>query len=394
MESFREARNWLDQLKSEAQFFRKSKKPSLSVVEKILDSLGRPDYSFEWRVMVGGTAGKGTVCAYTEQTLLDYGKKVAVLSSPHLQIITERIRINGRLISQKDFEKSVLEIKKHSEKINEIPTFYEVIILAGIWSAKKANCKILVAEIGMGGRLDAVNAIQGKRISILTFVGTDHLEFFEDSVDKLAEEKAGIFTKDSVLNLSYDKKYGSILNKISNREVVFVKGIRNKLNKKIARKACEKIITKNDFVMTRRILPCRWEKIITKEGKQIILEGAHSEPRFKFILPKLKKITEKKIAIFAMTKNHNPEDFKIILDYFDAIIWTKISGERGFWNPEILAEKFKKGIVENDPQKAFEKAQKKTNKIIVLGSFYLCGKIRENFYASKDILKQQTEFPD
>ena len=99
MERFFEAQNWLNELASEAKFFRENQSPSLFAVEKILDALGSPDKFFDLRVIVGGTAGKGTVCRLVEDILFRAGKKVATLSSPHIQIVTERIRINGKIIS-------------------------------------------------------------------------------------------------------------------------------------------------------------------------------------------------------------------------------------------------------------------------------------------------------
>ncbi len=81
MHRFLSAQSWLEQLASEAQFFRKNSPPSLGAVNAILDELGRPDESFEWRIIVGGTAGKGTTCRLVEDVLLRSGKSVATLGS-------------------------------------------------------------------------------------------------------------------------------------------------------------------------------------------------------------------------------------------------------------------------------------------------------------------------
>ncbi len=393
MNNFEKVQNWLNKLASEAKFFRKGKAPTLEVVNKILDELERPDEYFKWRVVVGGTAGKGTVCALVENVLEGQGIRTACLMSPHIQVVTERIRIGGQLISKEDFEENILEIKKIAKKLKIPPTYYEAIVLAGILAAQKAKAEVLICEVGMGGRLDAVNAVRGKRVSALTFVGNDHLEFFENKIEKLAAEKAGIFTKDSVLNLSFEQKYYSILKDQAHSDIEFMKGVKSKLCKKIARRICEKVLGKNDFMMAKAQLPARWEKLKSPpvKGNTIILDGAHSQDRFEFILPKLKKITGKKIGIFAMAKNHDPESFKIILPYFDEVIWTEVSGEREFWPASYLQEKLKTGTMEKNPIKAFELVQKSGGKIFVMGSFYLCGKIRELFYSSEEILNQRME---
>jgi len=403
MEHFHKAEDWLMKLSSEAQFFRKDTPPSLEVVQQILDALGRPDQSFAWRVIVGGTAGKGTVCRLIEDVLLYAGKKVATLISPHVQVLAERVRINGVLINADEFGLTLLKIKKVCEELLVIPTYYEAIILAGILSAKNAGCEILICEVGMGGRLDAVNSVQGKRVSALTFIGDDHLEMFDGNIGKMANEKAGIFTSDSVYNVSYEQKMCSTLNKIAKTEIDYVKGIKAKLNKKLARKICKHVLGHDKFIMRKIQLPGRWEKInsqlkitndeLLERKQKIILDAAHSAPRFEFILPKIKKLKGPKIGVFAMTKNHDPKSFSPILDQFDEIIWTEVQGEREFHKSEELQKIYERGVFETNPTQALKKAQDMDGTVIVLGSFYLVGILREQFYSSEKILEQQTEFP-
>ncbi len=391
MRNYQKALDWLNELSSEGKFFRVNKKPSLDTINFILNALGRPDKSFQWRVVVGGTAGKGTVCRLTEDVLLEQGKTVATLMSPHLQVVTERVRINGKLISANDFGASILEIKAVSTVKNK-PTYYEAIVLSGILAAKKLGCEILITEVGIGGEWDAVNAVQGKRISALTFIGDDHLKTLGGSLEAIAKTKAGIFTKDTVYAISAEKVFTGILSVKSPIEIKWVKGLPQKMTKKIARKICEKILGNRNFTMRKIRIPARWEKI-----ENIILDGAHARPRFEFIKPKLKKITGSKVAIIAMTKNHNPEDLTSIFDEFDEIFWvTVLSQDRDFWLSNELKHRLGKGNARfDDPLKALTEVQRKfpLSKIFVLGSFYLCGKIRNKYYPASEILMQRTEFP-
>ncbi|MCF7812680.1 hypothetical protein K9M59_03770 [Candidatus Gracilibacteria bacterium] len=384
MEYFHQAQDWLLKLASEAKFFRENTPPSLMVMEKILELLGRPDRSFEWRIIVGGTAGKGTVCYRTEDVFLRQGKKVITLTSPHLQVVTERIRLNGKLIGSELFGKAILQIRDIAAQLKLQPTYYETIVLAGILTGKDAGCEIFIGEIGLGGRLDAVNVVGGKRIAALTFIGEDHLQHF-GTLKNMAREKAGIFTSDSVLNLSYEKKFRDILTEKG--DVQFLTGIESKLNKKLSRKICERVLGHSDFQMQKIQIPGRWEKI-----GNIILDNAHSAPRMKFILPKIKKIKGRKIGILGLGKNHDPEIFKIIAPSLDEIIWTKMVGVRDFWDPKELQKKIGKGIIEPDPIKAFEKAKNDRGTVFVFGMF-LSGEIRNLFYTPEKILSQQTQFP-
>ncbi|MCF7831179.1 hypothetical protein K9M41_04275 [Candidatus Gracilibacteria bacterium] len=379
MDKFSEAHDWLVKLSSESKFFRDKTIPKLEIVNRFLDELGRPDQSFDFRVIVGGTAGKGTVCRLIEDVLVRQGRKVLTLISPHVQVVTERIRLNGQLISREDFGDNILQIKEVAERVKILPTYYEAIVLAGILAGKKNNCEILVAEVGCGGEFDAVNAVKGSRISALTFIGEDHLEVLGGTLEKVAETKSGIFTADSVLNLSCEKKFTSILEKRG--KVHFVKGIPNKLNKKLARNILEKILGTGDFAMQKVNIPARWEKI-----GNVILDGAHSAPRFDYILPKLQKIKGKKIGLLAMGKGHDPHSFKIIASELDEIVWTKVSGDREFWSPEELQKVVGRGEIEEDPIKAFNLAKEKEGTLLVLGSFYLAGQIRDLFYPSEKII--------
>lgn len=427
MEQFHKAQDWLKTLQSEAQFFRGKGHPTLEVTNRLLDAFDRPDKTFAWRVVVGGTAGKGTVCRLTEDVLVRAGKKVTTFFSPHVQVITERIRINGRLIAQETFGECILRVRETATKINVAPTYYEAIIVAGILAGRDAGSEILICEVGCGGEWDAVNAVQGKRIAAVTFIGDDHREIFGGTLERIAETKSGIFTADSMLNISGEKKFQKILERRG--PVHFIKGIPQKLNKKIAREICEYLLNipslglpceasakhggrgmrgggnkKVHFEMQKVHIPARWEKIsfdneiatlpsvARDDNASVILDGAHSAPRFQYILPKIKKITGKKIGVFAMVHNHNAEAFKIIADEFDEIFWTTVPGDRKCWDPEKLQQTIDKGEVQKDPLQAFKEAQMHEGTIFVLGSFYLAGVIRNLFYDPEKILKEGSEF--
>lgn len=401
MESFHRAQNWLGSLYSEARFFTTKTHPSLESVNKYLDLLGRPDRSFEHRVIVAGTAGKGTVCRRVEQGLLEAGKSVLTLSSPHVQVVTERIRINGQLISPELFGETILFLKALYEKSGIPLTYYEVLILCGLVVGEKQGINVLVAEIGVGGEWDAVNAVEGPRVAALTFVGEDHLEILGPTLADVARTKAGIFTKDTVAAFSYDKNFCSIIQKKAPIKIEFIKGLNSKLNKKIAQKICKNILGKSAEMVPIKI-PARFEKIPSQlysehfpEKTKIILDGAHSKPRFEFLESKYKKMAHPCIGILAMTQNHDPQSFERVLPYLDEILWTQSSEQRVFQDPKKLQEMFKTGRVFLDPLEALEEAFKKSPAtILVTGSFYLCGEVREKFYTSEKILKQQTEFPE
>ena len=134
---------YLESLFSEAAFFRAKKKPDLVIMNKMLDALNRPDKTPKFRTIVTGTAGKGTTCRAIEQYAISNNLSVITLVSPHIQTPLERIRINGKIISEKDFENQINKLKLISEKTNIKPTYFEAIVLAGILFAHEKKIDIL-----------------------------------------------------------------------------------------------------------------------------------------------------------------------------------------------------------------------------------------------------------
>jgi folylpolyglutamate synthase/dihydropteroate synthase len=383
------ALQWLNKLSSESAFFKKKAQPSLDLVHKALDLMGRPDKNFKYRVVVGGTAGKGTVCRHIEQTLLQEGTSVALLSSPHLQVVNERIRINGKIISKDNFTVAINKIKGLVEIEKLSLTYYEVIVLAGIYWAANQGIKILVCEVGLGGEFDAVNAVSGPRICGLTFIGDDHIEILGPTRENIAQTKSKIFTQDSIGNFSYEQKFRTILDNNASAKITYLKGIKQKLNKKLARKIIEQILGTKSFIMPSIHLPCRWEKISPK----VRLDGAHSVSRFEFLeATKLLKNKGPYTLILGMQKRHDIESFKSLIPYAKNIIWTE-SGEADCCSAEALQKNYGVGEIESQPLQALLKAQHYDENILVTGSLYLCGAIREAYFSSASILDQQTEWP-
>ncbi len=383
---------WTDELASESQFFARGQMPATEVVNAILDHWGRPDAQYDWRVVVTGTAGKGTVCRKVEQILTAAGKRVTTLVSPHIQVVNERVRHDGRLISCAMYAAGMAKVKAAAEALGLRPSYFEVHVLLGILTGAEQGSEVLVGEIGIGGDKDAVNVLRGKRIAALTFVGDDHLGMFGGSREKLMEAKAGIFTDETVYGLTFDKKVYSRYIERKFPEYEYVKGIEDKLCKKVAQKICKKILKNELPIVPHKLGPARWEKV----AERVILDGAHSGPRFEFLARRLQKIRRPIVGLGAMGANHDANTFGAIMDKVEAWVWTDFPSERRGHDPAWLAENFG-GEVERDLKKALERAQaiakQRDGVVLVTGSFYLCGAVREWFVPSELILEQGTEFP-
>lgn len=139
---------------------------------------------------VGGTNGKGSTVAGLESIYLAAGYKVGAFTSPYLYKFNELVRINGREASDEDF---IQAFERIDEARGEVTlTQFEFNTLAALDIFKKANVEIGILEVGLGGRLDAVNMIDAD-VSVITSIAIDHSEWLGKTREEIAIEKAGIF---------------------------------------------------------------------------------------------------------------------------------------------------------------------------------------------------------
>jgi dihydrofolate synthase / folylpolyglutamate synthase len=141
-------------------------------------------------ITVAGTNGKGSVSAYCASILKAAGHRVGTFTSPHLRDYRERIRIHDRLVSA---EELVAAFQRIEAARGEIPlTFFEFNALAALLVFEAAQLDAWVLEIGMGGRLDAVNVVDPD-VAVVVSIGYDHQEYLGSTLEAIAREKAGIF---------------------------------------------------------------------------------------------------------------------------------------------------------------------------------------------------------
>jgi dihydrofolate synthase/folylpolyglutamate synthase len=141
-------------------------------------------------ITVGGTNGKGSTCAMLESILLQGGYRVGLYTSPHLLRFNERARINGELASDEALCKNFEAVEAVREDVSL--TYFEFTTLAILKYFADAGLDAVILEVGLGGRLDAVNLIDPD-VAIVTSVDLDHQDYLGDTREKIGFEKAGIF---------------------------------------------------------------------------------------------------------------------------------------------------------------------------------------------------------
>lgn len=142
-------------------------------------------------IHVAGTNGKGSVCAMIDSIARAAGYRSGLFTSPHLVSFRERIRVNGEMISENDVASGLSEIRALVRDWDPHPTFFELVTALALQHFQKAECEIIVLETGMGGRLDATNAISAN-VSVITPIDFDHEKWLGHTIAEIAQEKAGI----------------------------------------------------------------------------------------------------------------------------------------------------------------------------------------------------------
>ena len=164
----------------------------LARISRVKESLG---LKFACPVItVGGTNGKGSTCAFLESILLAAGYKVACHTSPHLLRFNERARMNGADVSDADLLKAFERVEQARCRLSDPPTltYFEFTTLAIMDIFANASVDAVILEVGMGGRLDAVNIVDAN-CAIVTSIDLDHMAYLGNTREAIAFEKAGIF---------------------------------------------------------------------------------------------------------------------------------------------------------------------------------------------------------
>jgi dihydrofolate synthase/folylpolyglutamate synthase len=173
-----------------------SQKFDLAHMRVLLAALDHPERRFPG-VLIAGTNGKGSTAATLDSILRASGLKTGLYTSPHLVRINERIRVNGKGVTDDDFASLQGEVDQVAEKLVERaelpwhPSFFEMMTAIAFEHFAREKVEIAVLEVGMGGRLDATNVVE-PRVSVIADISLDHQKFLGDTVGEIAREKVGI----------------------------------------------------------------------------------------------------------------------------------------------------------------------------------------------------------
>ena len=375
--------SWQEQLMEETILL------GLDRVQKVYQRLF-PDGVPFFAITVGGTNGKGSTIAFIDSIYRGSKYKVGCSTSPHLINYNERYAIDGEIVNDELIIKAFEAIEKKRQGISL--TYFEFSTLAALIIFSEADVDIALLEVGLGGRLDAINVVNSD-VSVITNVAIDHTEYLGDTRESIGIEKAGIMrtSKPCICGdqdppdslLTYAKKIDTPLTLVKEKyeDEIGLEGEHQKLNAAVAIKVAEAI--SDEFPVSKDMIKsgikqaqivARFEKI-TVGNKTVILDVAHNPAAVKTLIKTLSELPMETVAIFSALADKNIDDM-ISLAAVHIKHWflVPLSSERSI-QIETLEGKFgdsQKTTVCTSMASAIEQALalNEIQRVVVFGSFY------------------------
>ena len=172
--------------------FWKGSVPGLDRIRELLARMGNPEKDLRF-VHIAGTNGKGSTAAMTASILRKAGYRTGLYTSPYIYRFNERMQVDGEEISDEDLTDITEYVKPFADAMAQSPTEFELVCGIAFEYFRRKKCDIVVLEVGMGGALDATNVIDTPEVAVITNIGLDHTEYLGDTLEAIAETKAGIF---------------------------------------------------------------------------------------------------------------------------------------------------------------------------------------------------------
>lgn len=411
-----------------------TKKHTLEHTKTFLKRLGNPAADRKI-VHVAGTNGKGSVCAYLQAILMAEGKRTGFFTSPHLVSVNERIRVDNIQIDNETFLKvfrKVLKIvRQMAEDGIEHPSYFEFLFGMGMTAFAETDVEYIILETGLGGRLDATNAIDNPALAIITSISLDHTAILGDTIEKIAGEKAGIIkpgvpvffdgsskkaaevikAKASELGVScrevtknaYEiqevhRKYIAFSRRSAyDKDVIFqvpMCGCYQAMNAELALEASEYLLAGEEIHMDRwkeALAELHWEGRMERVGAHITVDGAHNPGAMEAFVESVKALDESErgemVLLFsAVSDKKYDQMIEYLCENLDvkAYVVTQIEDERGV-PAEELADVFRrytdrpvycKERLEDAVRTAMNE-RGETGEIYCLGSLYLVGMMKK-----------------
>ena len=349
-------------------------------------------------IHVAGTNGKGSVCAMIDSICRAQGCRTGLFISPHLITFRERIRVNGEMISEDAVADGLTTIRDLIADWDPHPTFFEVTTALALKHFDDAKIDIAILETGLGGRLDATNAVQSD-VSVITPIGFDHENWLGHTLAEIAGEKAGIIKPrvpvvSAPQELQAEKviraratECGSPLqfvNQTYHGSLVALRGEHQKQNAAVAIAAVHAAnIDVKERAIVRGLATIEWPARFQKWDERTIIDGAHNPGAARILTQTWREVfgDQKATLVLAVLSD---KDLRAICEALApiaaSVLLPKIRSERAA-APGELAKIFS-AITPSLPHSssstiadALLLAREKPNPILIAGSLHFAGEV-------------------
>ncbi len=381
-------------------------KPGLERIKRAVEEFGGKDYP---SVIVAGTNGKGSVSHLIAEALIGNGLKVGLFTSPHLFRFNERIKVNLREVETGELDRAFESVFPLIERFEL--TYFEASLVLALEVFKKKKVDAAVFEVGLGGRLDATNALD-HQLAVLTSVSLDHTNYLGSSLPEIAREKAEVFrgvpfgvlgdVEDGVVETVrrvFDGElhlYGrdfwadGVLVSISGTSFYYMGSVPMKtsligehqaVNASVAVRTSQLFFERffrNHFLIPREFtvkLPGRFE--VLKESPPVIFDVAHNEGALKKLFETAKELGICGDVYYSGLKDKEQErNLKVVSEYLDwscgTLYLLQIENERAE-SVERLKEIAVKSGIQNVEFVDRVKVKELKKPSVITGSFYVGG---------------------
>ncbi len=328
-------------------------KLGLDNTRSLLAAAGNPHKKLHF-LHVAGTNGKGSTCAMLDAMMRADGLRVGLYTSPHLVDFRERIQLNGQMISESTVADGVTLLREASEGWDHAPTFFELATVLAAWWFDREGADYVVWETGMGGRLDATNAVT-PIVSVITPVGMDHQQWLGSTLAEIAAEKAGIIKPGVPVVSSVQAAAASdVLAARANEAGVPIRfvehpwndgpvalpGEHQRWNAALAWAALDAAnLVRNLDARRKGLSSVQWEGRFQRLANDIVLDGAHNPEAADVLVRTWREVfgsTKARLVFSAMRDKDTQMLLQILRNIADEILLVPVSGNPRTCSPEEL----------------------------------------------------------
>jgi dihydrofolate synthase/folylpolyglutamate synthase len=387
--NYREALAWLDG----AQVF--GIKLGLENTRRLLAAAGDPQDRLRF-LHVAGTNGKGSTCAMLDAVLREAGLRSALYTSPHLTDFRERIVLGGEMIDEASVAEGLTLLRGAAADWDHAPTYFELATVLAAWWFEAKGAEVVVWETGMGGRLDATNAVT-PLVSVITPIGFDHQKWLGDTLGAIAGEKAGII-KPGVPVVSAPQAVEALhviearaaaagapltlVGRAHDSGKVGLEGPHQRWNAAVALAALDAAgLVPDDPVRARGLAAVVWPARFQRLGDRLIIDGAHNPAAVEVLVATWREAFggRRGTLIFgALADKDVPVLLRLLREICEDVWVVPVASERGC-DVDVLASAARAagfaGVRTSGVREALAAATAGAVPVLVTGSLFLAGEV-------------------